>query len=100
VGFPDTSSEKRHECRAPAAGAMRSNRCCNADFEVGVSDRCQGALVFLKLEFAVVSYDLDSVARLEIANEELRGQRIEQEILNRPLQRPGPELRVIAFFGD
>ena len=59
-----------------------------------------GALLLRELQFAVAGDHLDAIARFEFAAEEFRGQRVQQAVLDSPLDRAGAELRVETFLGN
>src|SRR5512133_1670458 len=63
-------------------------------------DCAAGALFLREFQLAVVGTDLDMVAGLEIAHQQLRRQRVEQQILDSALERASSKLRIVAFLGN
>src|SRR5580692_7050981 len=57
-------------------------------------------LFTLKLQRAVLGADLDMVAGLQPAVEQLHCQRIQQEFLDGPLQRASAELRIVTLLRE
>src|SRR5437867_822184 len=53
-----------------------------------------------KIKLSVAGLDLYAVAGLDLPFEQIGGQGIEQQILDRALERAGAELRVVTFAGE
>ena len=57
-------------------------------------------LLLRKLQLAVTGHHFDAVTWFEFAPKQLRSQRVQQAVLDRPLERAGAELRVKSFLGN
>src|SRR5258707_15855570 len=54
----------------------------------------------LKRQFTVVRHGFDAVARFEFTQEQLGGERVQHQVLDGPLQRARPKLRIKSLFGN
>src|SRR5262249_37051530 len=60
----------------------------------------QASLLFLEFQFPVMRHDLDAIARLELTEQQLVGEGIQEQILNRSLERARAKLWIVALFGQ